>query len=84
MENSELINVLELARIELESCYQKLGYNGSNVLTQVNETIEKLNFGFNVSITPYKKCPYCNSINVTKLITLDSYLDVCKDCNKPF
>lgn len=81
MENSELINVLELARMELESCYKKLGYNGSNVLTQVNETIEKMNFGFNVSITPIKECPYCSSI---KVMMFTSDLNICRQCNKTF
>lgn len=42
MTNENLISVLDLARMELESCYKRLGYSNSNILKGINDSIVHL------------------------------------------
>jgi hypothetical protein len=38
----EIIQTLELTKMELEACYKRLGYTSSNVLKALDETIESI------------------------------------------
>jgi len=42
MEQIEIIQTLEFTKMELETCYKRLGYTSSNVLKALDETIEAL------------------------------------------
>lgn len=42
MTTENLITVLDLARLELETAYKRLGYSNSNILTSINESIVHL------------------------------------------
>lgn len=42
MTTENLITVLDLARMELEAAYKRLGYSNSNVVTSINESIVHL------------------------------------------
>lgn len=42
MTQIEIIQTLEFTKMELETCYKRLGYTSSNVLKALDETIEAL------------------------------------------
>lgn len=42
MEQIEIIQTLEFTKMELETCYRRLGYTSSSVLKSLDEVIEAL------------------------------------------
>jgi hypothetical protein len=42
MTQIEIIQTLEFTKMELETCYKRLGYTSSNVLKALDETIRTL------------------------------------------